>query len=116
MPRPGRKPRPQRHRLAQVFDIPDGEPVLCVPEFSILPHDLYQGRPDGTPVTFRAWAYPLAENAKDVLARCDHGTFKIDNAELVGDMERARLRGATQHIFGSWTGPPGWLDDHRSAR
>jgi hypothetical protein len=115
-PRPGRKPRPQRHRLGQVFDISDGEPVLCVPEFSILPRDLYEGRPDGSPVTFRAWAYPLTEKAKDVLARCDHGTFKIDCAELLGDVARARLRGATQHTFGSWTGPPGWLDDHRSAR
>jgi hypothetical protein len=50
--------------------------VLCVPEFSILPRDLYEARPDGSPVTFRAWAYPLTAEAKDVLARCDHGTFQ----------------------------------------
>jgi hypothetical protein len=114
-PRPARKPRPQRHRLGQVFDIPDGEPALCVPEFSILPRDLYEGRPDGSPVTFRAWAYTLTADAKDVLARCDHGTFKIDCAELLDDVARARRRGTMQHTFGSWTGPPDWLDDHRSA-
>src|SRR5688500_6432506 len=68
-PRPARKPRPRRHRLGQVFDIPDSEPVLCVPEFSILPRDLHEGRPDGSPVTFRAWAYPLTAEAKDALAR-----------------------------------------------
>jgi hypothetical protein len=115
-PRRGRKPRPQRHRLGQVFDIPEGEPVLCVSEFSILPRDLYEGRPDGSPVTARAWAYPLTADVKDVLARCDHGTFKIDCAELLDDVARARLRGATQHTFGSWTGPPGWPDNHELAR
>ena len=90
--------------------------MLCVSEFSILPRDLYEGRPDGSPVTARAWAYPLTADVKDVLARCDHGTFKIDCAELLDDVARARLRGATQHTFGSWTGPPGWPDNHELAR
>jgi hypothetical protein len=44
----GRKRR-DPHRLARAYDMPDGAPVLCVPEFTILPRDFFEGRPAGPP-------------------------------------------------------------------
>ena len=40
-------------------------------------------------------------------ARAEHNRY--DGADLVRDVACARLWGATQHIVGLWTGPPGWL-------
>jgi hypothetical protein len=108
-PRAGRKPRPARHRLGRVYDMPDGGPVLCVHGFSILSRDFFVDRPDGPPVPFPPFAYPLTED-KLVVSRCDHGTYTINPVRLRDDVARARLRGKTQNTIGSWTGHPGWPD------
>jgi hypothetical protein len=105
----GRRRR-HAHRLARVYDMPDGVPVLCVPEFTILSRDLFEGRPDGPPVRFPTFAYPLGDSDRSVLARCGHGTYAINPVRLRDDVARARLRGETQHTIGSWTGRPGWPD------
>ena len=97
------------HRLAWVYDMPKGAPVLCVRKFTILSRDFYEGRPDGPPVSFPTFAYPLTGD-KIVLARCDHGTYSINPTRLRDDVARARRRGETQHTWGFWTGRPGWPD------
>jgi hypothetical protein len=107
----GRKRR-HAHRLARVYAMRDGAPVLCVPEFTIRSGDLSEGRPARAPVHFPAFAYPLTGD-KIVLARCKHGVYSINPVRLRDDVARARLSGETQHAWGSWTGTPGWADAGR---
>lgn len=107
--RPGRKPRPRRHRLAAIYEMPEGAPVLCVRGFSIMPRDLFEDRPDGAPVVFPAFAYPLTGD-RDILARCEHGTYTLGRTRLRDVVARAQLRGKTQDTWGSWSGYPGWPD------